>query len=87
MCNFTNETLEGKLPNKELGGLLITTNFTKSDGSGAETMGLLYASGGGLFCNESYCMLDDNKERHCDISYRSGLPGSLGGELFTRCLT
>jgi hypothetical protein len=31
--NLTNETLEGELTDQELGRLLVTTNFTKSDGS------------------------------------------------------
>jgi hypothetical protein len=31
--NLTNETLEGELADQELGRFLVTTNFTKSDGS------------------------------------------------------
>jgi len=31
--DFTNETLEGKLADQELGGLLVATNFTESDGT------------------------------------------------------
>ena len=31
--DFTNETLERKLANQELSGLLVTTNLTKSDGT------------------------------------------------------
>ena len=48
--NFTHETLEGKLPDEELGRLLVPTNFTESDGTRAETMRLLdttSGSGGG----------------------------------------
>ncbi len=41
LCNFTNEALEGELADKELGRLLVATNFTKSDGTRPETMGLL----------------------------------------------
>jgi hypothetical protein len=44
--NFTNETLEGKLPDKKLSRLLIATNFAESDSSRAETMGLLHTAGG-----------------------------------------
>ena len=31
--NFTNQALERKLADQELGGFLIATNFAKSDGS------------------------------------------------------
>jgi len=31
--DFTDETLEGELSDQELGGLLVTTDLTKSDGS------------------------------------------------------
>jgi hypothetical protein len=31
--NLTDETLEGKLSDQELSGLLVTTNFTESDSS------------------------------------------------------
>jgi hypothetical protein len=48
--DFTDETLEGELPDKELGRLLVTTDFTEGDGSGAETMGLLDTTGGVLVC-------------------------------------
>ena len=46
--DFTNEPLEGELPDEELSGLLVTTDFTEGDGSWAETMGLLYTTGSGL---------------------------------------
>lgn len=38
---FTYETLKGELADKELGRLLVPTNFTESDGTRAETMRLL----------------------------------------------
>lgn len=52
LCDFTNETLERELPDQELGRFLVTTNFTKSDSSGAETMRLLHttSSVGSLAC-------------------------------------
>ena len=31
--DFTNKTLEGELSDQELGGLLVTTDLTESDGS------------------------------------------------------
>ena len=46
LSDFTNETLEGELPDEEFGGLLVFADFTESDGSGAETMGLLDTTGG-----------------------------------------
>lgn len=46
----TNQTLEGELADQQLGGLLVTTNLTQSDGSGLVTVRLLDTSGrrGGL---------------------------------------
>jgi hypothetical protein len=48
LSNLTNETLEGKLADKKFGGLLVATNFTESDSSGAEAMGLLHATSDSL---------------------------------------
>jgi histone H3 len=33
LSNFTDQTLEGELADQKLGGLLVTTNLTKSDGT------------------------------------------------------
>jgi hypothetical protein len=33
LSDLTNETLEGELSDQELGRFLVTTNFTKSNGS------------------------------------------------------
>ena len=33
LSNFTDETLEGELADQELGGLLVTTDLTESDGT------------------------------------------------------
>jgi hypothetical protein len=41
LSNFTDKTLERKLADQKLSGLLVTTDFTKSDGTGSVTMGLL----------------------------------------------
>ena len=43
--NFPDETLEGQFADQELSRLLVTTDFTESDGTGAVTMGLLDTSG------------------------------------------
>jgi hypothetical protein len=45
LCNFPDETLEGELADQELGGFLVTTDLTESDGTGTITMGLLDTSG------------------------------------------
>jgi hypothetical protein len=37
--DLTDETLEGKLADEEVGGLLVTTDLTKGDGSGTVTVG------------------------------------------------
>jgi hypothetical protein len=37
--DLTDETLEGKLADEEVGGLLVTTDLTKSDGSRTVTVG------------------------------------------------
>ena len=47
--DFTDESLEGELADKELGGLLETSDLTESDGTWSEAVGLLdTTSGGGL---------------------------------------
>jgi hypothetical protein len=50
LSNLTNETLEWELSDEELGGLLVTTDLTESDGTRLISMGLLDTSGrwGGL---------------------------------------
>ena len=45
--NLTDETLEGELADQQLGRLLVATDLTESNGSGAITMGLLDAASGG----------------------------------------
>lgn len=44
--DFTDQTLEGQFADQQLGALLVTTDFTESDGSRAVTMRFLYSSGG-----------------------------------------
>lgn len=43
----TYQTLEGELADQKLGGLLVATNLTKSDGTGLVAVRLLDTSGGG----------------------------------------
>jgi hypothetical protein len=33
LCDFTDQALEGQLSDQELGGFLIATNFSESDGT------------------------------------------------------
>ena len=42
--DFTDEPLEGQLPDEELGRLLVLSDLAESDGSGPEAMGLLDAA-------------------------------------------
>jgi len=44
--NFPDEPLEGQLPDQEIGRLLVLPDFTESDGTRAETMGLLDTTSG-----------------------------------------
>ena len=44
--DFTDKTLEGQLADEKLGGLLVTTDLTESDGSGPVTVRFLHASCG-----------------------------------------
>lgn len=46
--DLTDETLEGELADEQISRLLVTTNLTKSDGSGSEAMGALGSSGRGV---------------------------------------
>ena len=54
--DFTNEALEGELPDEELSRLLVATDFTESDSSWTEPMGFLHASGSSLESFTSQCM-------------------------------
>lgn len=50
--DLTDETLERQLADEELRALLVATDFTQGDGTGAETMRLLHTSSGGLDSSE-----------------------------------
>ena len=45
--DLTDETLEGELADEELGGLLVSSDLTESNGSWPVSVGLLDSSGGG----------------------------------------
>jgi len=44
LSDFTNESLEGQLSDQELSGLLVLSDFSESDGTGLESVGLLDTS-------------------------------------------
>ena len=44
--DLTDETLEGELPDEELGGLLVTTDLTESHCAGPVSVGLLDSASG-----------------------------------------
>jgi len=44
LSDLTDETLEGELANKEIRALLVFTDFTESDGTRPEAMGLLHTA-------------------------------------------
>lgn len=46
LCDLTNETLERKLADKQLGTLLVATDLTESYGAGPVAMGFLDTAGG-----------------------------------------
>ena len=46
--DFTDEPLEGKLPDQKLGGLLVSPDFTQGDSPRPEPVRLLDTSGGRL---------------------------------------
>ena len=46
LSDLTHKTLEWQLADEKLGGFLVTTDLTQSDGSGPVTVGLLDTSGG-----------------------------------------
>ena len=45
LCDLTDEALERQLADQQLRGLLVTTDFTESDGAGPVTVRLLHSSG------------------------------------------
>lgn len=47
LSDLTNKSLEGKLADEKLGGLLVATNLTESDGTGLVAVRLLDTTGRG----------------------------------------
>jgi hypothetical protein len=46
--DFSNQSLEGKLSDQELGGLLVLSDLSEGDGTGPVSVRLLDTTGGGL---------------------------------------
>ena len=58
LSDLTDEPLERKLADEELGALLVTTDLTESDGTGPVPVGFLYSTGGrGRFACSLGCKL------------------------------
>jgi len=73
LSDFTNEALEGELPDEQFRRLLVPPNFTEGDGTGPEAMGLLDTTsrgGGGLPGSLS-----------CELLTRGLASGGLAGGL------
>ena len=62
MSNFTNKALEWELADQQLSRLLITPNFTKSDGTRAEPVRFLDTTSSGL---TSYVIKENEIVEHC----------------------
>lgn len=81
LSDFTDETLEGELANQELGGLLVATDLTESDGT---FMQLVL---GDISSKPSIELTRLVAVRLLDTTgRRGGLAGSLGSELLTGSL-
>ena len=51
--DFTDESLEGKFPDEELGALLESSDLPEGDGSWSESVGFLDSTGGGSLLGSS----------------------------------
>ena len=71
LCNFPDETLERELADQELGGLLVTTDFTESDSTRAVTMGLLHAAR-----SKTRLALERQRETHVGADFLAALDAS-----------
>jgi hypothetical protein len=81
--DLTDETLEGQLPDQELRRLLVPTDLSQSDGTGAEPVRLLHATS----CLQT--QLENRSTRKPkENAYRRLLAsgGGLGSELLPRGL-
>ena len=78
LSDFTNQPLEGQLADEEFGGLLVFADLAESDGSRAETMGLLDTASGLKKGNELSVQVaiksDDRVDVHGEPSWRLCCP-------------
>ena len=74
LSDLTDQTLEGELSDEELSGLLVTSDFSESDGSWLVSVGLLDTSGG-------WCRLAGSlgSKRFTGSLATGGLSGGLPG--------
>ena len=76
LSDLTDETLEGELPDEEFGRLLVTTDFSQSDGTGAEPVRLLHTTSDLRISLER-----GRRENEGGNAYRGLLASRLSGEL------
>ena len=82
LCDFTDEPLEGELADEELRRLLVATDLTEGDCTGAETMRLLHTTGGlSSHGRVSSIIVRRGESRTYSVDCLLG-PGRFGGELF-----
>ena len=74
--DLTDQTLEGQLADEELGGFLVSSDLTESDGAGPVSVGLLHTAGGG-------CRLP--RSLGGQLLARSLSSGGLAGGLLGTC--
>lgn len=78
LCNLTHKTLKRELTDEELRGLLVATDFTQGNRTGAEAVRFFDPS-----CRDLSQASVRRNEKGEQPTYSSGLPSCLGGELFT----
>ena len=57
--DLSDESLEGELSDEEVGALLESSDFSKSNGAGTESVGLLNTTGGGVSLGASSDLVGD----------------------------
>jgi len=74
--DLTNETLEGELTDEQISRLLVTTDLTKSDSSGSETVRTLGSTSGGILAG-----LGSSSSLTRDLTSSVAADGLLGTSL------
>jgi hypothetical protein len=76
LSDFSDETLERQLADQELSRLLVTTDFTKSDCTGAVTMRLLDASGSVVQASDTYSCSKKCEDAYVGADFLAALEAS-----------